>query len=141
MASLRPPLAIIFLLPVLLAAPPQAHGLSLSSLDRRVAPGDDFFTYANGAWLDSSMPGVMGLLWNLTNERVAALIQAAAASKAPVGSDRRKLGDCYSSLLDEAATEAKGLKPLRPTLQAIAAIRDRQALARQLGATLSTKAS
>ena len=139
MASLRPPLAISFLLPALVAAPPQVHGLSLSSLDRRVAPGDDFFAYANGAWLDSSMPGVMGLLGNLTNEQVAALIQAAAASKAPAGSDRRKLGDCYISLLDEATIEAKGLDPLRPTLQAIAAISDRQALARQLGTTLSTK--
>ena len=139
MASLRPSLAISFLLPALVAAPPQAHGLSLSSLDRRVAPGDDFFAHANGAWLDSSMPGVMGLLWNLTNERVAALIQAAAASKAPIGSDRRKLGDYYTSLLNEPAIEAKGLKPLRPTLKAIAAISNRQALARQLGAMLATK--
>lgn len=139
MVSLRPLLATILLLPALVGAPPQVHGLSLSSLDRRVAPGDDFFTYANGAWLDSSMPGVMGLLWDLTNERVAALIQAAAASKAPIGSDRRKLGDFYTSLLNEPAIEAKGLKPLRPTLKAIAAISNRQALARQLGAMLATK--
>ena len=37
----------------------------------------------------------------LTAERVAALLQAAASSKAVAGSDRRKTGDDYTSCMDE----------------------------------------
>jgi predicted metalloendopeptidase len=46
------------------------------------------------------------------------------------------VGDYYASTMDEAAIEAKGLSPLRPTLDHIAAIKDRPSLARFLGGTL-----
>ena len=31
-----------------------APGLDLAGMDRAIAPGDDFFRYANGAWLKSA---------------------------------------------------------------------------------------
>src|ERR1700730_15571067 len=33
---------------------PTLHGLDLAGIDRLVAPGDDFFRYANGAWLKAT---------------------------------------------------------------------------------------
>ena len=84
------------------------------------------------------MAGVNKLVDALTKERVASLLQAATLSKALAGSDRRKMGDYYTSFMDEKTIEAKGLKPLQATLQAIAAIADRKALSRNFGTSLYT---
>ena len=112
-------------------------------MDTAVAPGSDFFKYANGTWLerteipaDRSTYGAGVMLVELTDRRVAELIQNAVKSDAPAGSDTRKIGDYYTSFMDSAAIDAKGLAPLRPKLDSISAIRDRKDLARVLGAGL-----
>ena len=133
--------------PVLFAAPNPtpivSPGLDLSGMDRTVRPGQDFFTHANGAWLkateipaDRAAYGVGGVVNELTSQRTAALIQQAVKADAPKGSTAQKVGDYYASYMDEEAIEAKGLAPLQPTLDRIAAIQDRGALARFLGGTL-----
>jgi putative endopeptidase len=118
------------------------RGLDVAGIDRAVAPGDDFFRFANGAWLrateipaDRSTWGTDAELTELTDKRTAELIQNAGKAAAP-GTEARKIGDYYASFLDEAAVERRGLKPLEPGLQSIDAIRDRTALARALGRTL-----
>ena len=123
------------------AAP--SAGLDLAGMDSAVAPGDDFFAYANGAWSksteippDRSSWGTSGILAELTAKRTADLIAEAAKTSAPEGSDARKIGDTYNTFMDEAGIEAKGLTPLLPELAAIAAISDAQALARALGKTI-----
>jgi putative endopeptidase len=124
------------------AADPSGGGLDVEGLDRSVRPGDDFFAYANGGWLkraeipaDRSAYGTNAILTELTAKRTAELI-AEAAAQAPPGSDARKVGDYYASFLDEDAVEAKGLAPLKPALEKIAAIANRAGLARALGGTL-----
>jgi putative endopeptidase len=124
----------------------QAHsspGLDLAGMDPSVKPGDNFFYYANGTWLkrtaippDRSSYGVFAMLAELTDRRVAELIQEAAKANAPTGSELRKIGDYYTIFMDEAAIDAAGLKPLQPTLDSIATIRDRNDLARVLGSSL-----
>jgi putative endopeptidase len=140
-----PFLSLCLAVTALVAAPPKAvpHGLDLAGMDRAVAPGDDFFAYANGAWVkrteipaDRGSYGVGHEVADLTDRRTATLIKAAAAAKAPAGSDLRKIGDCYTSFMNEKVIEAKGLTPLKPTFQAIGAIQDRKELARYLGTTL-----
>jgi len=126
------------------AAPaPAPHGIDLAGMDRSVAPGDDFFRYANGTWLktaeipaDRSYWGTGGMLIELTARRTADLIAAASRTEAPAGSDARKIGDTYATFLDEKAIESRGLEPLRPALEDVAAISDDRALARALGGTL-----
>jgi predicted metalloendopeptidase len=122
---------------------PAARGIDLAGIDRTVAPGDDFFAYANGAWVktteippDRSSYGISTMLEELTSQRTAALIKQAAGRRSPAGSEARKIGDYYSSYMDEASIEAKGLRPLQPTLDRIAAIEDKEALVRALGGTL-----
>jgi putative endopeptidase len=122
---------------------PASVGLDLAGIDRSVAPGADFFAYANGTWMktteipaDRATYGVGAAVAELTNQRTNELIQQAAGANAPAGSEMRKIGDYYASYMDEAGIEAKGLAPLRPELDRINAIADRRALARVLGATL-----
>jgi predicted metalloendopeptidase len=118
-------------------------GLDFASIDRAVAPGDDFFRYANGTWLasaqippDRSSYGTGSMLVELTLQRTADLLRKVTASEAPAGSEARKIADYYTSFLLEAEIEKRGLQPLEPALKEIAAIGDRQHLARALGQTL-----
>ena len=122
---------------------PTSVGIDLAGIDRSVAPGADFFAYANGTWMrtteippDRATYGVAAVVAELTNQRTNELIQQAASANAPAGSETRKIGDYYASYMDEAGIEAKGLTPLRPELDRIHAIIDRRALARVLGGTL-----
>jgi putative endopeptidase len=113
-------------------------GLDLAGMDPKVKPGDNFFAYGNGGWdahteipADRSSWGTSGELQELTTARVQALIKGAA--KAPPGTEARKIGDYYSSYLDEVKIQSLGLKPLKPTLARIAAIKDKKALAAEFG--------
>jgi putative endopeptidase len=148
---------IVVHLAALLAAPlaadaqstpaPETHGIVVANMDRSVKPGDDFYDYANGDWLkrteippDRRYIDPNGLDFDdsndLTRKRIAGLIDEANKANAPAGSNARKIADLYNSYMDEATIEAKGLAPLRPRLDAIAAIRDKRDLARALGESL-----
>jgi len=126
------------------AAPAQqTHGIAVANMDRSVKPGDDFYQYASGDWIkrteipaDRAGVSVWDTLDDLSNKNTAALIADIAKSNAPAGSGARKVADLYNSYMDEAGIEARGLAPLRPHLDAIAAIRDKRELARALGETL-----
>ena len=118
------------------------RGLDVAGMDRSVAPGDDFFRYANGTWLehtqippDRSSWGTGEELTELTAKRTAELIRRAGTAAA-AGTEARKITDYYASFMDEAAIERLGLKPLESGLRSIDAINDRSALARALGRTL-----
>jgi predicted metalloendopeptidase len=85
---------------------------------------------------DRSAYGIGSMLDELTNKRTAELIKETASRHEAAGSEARKIGDYYSSYMDEARIEALGLKPLQPALGKIAAISDRRALAGALGGLL-----
>jgi len=121
---------------------PTGPAVNSSYMDRTVRPGDDFYEYANGEWMKrteipadhgETFPGMPVV--DETDKRVADLITDAAKNTAP-GDKARKIADLYNSYMDEAGIEAKGLKPLQPHLDAIAAIRNKRDLARALGETL-----
>jgi predicted metalloendopeptidase len=124
------------------AGTPASSGIDLAGMDPAVTPGNDFFAYANGGWIkrheippDRAAYGTGAMVQELTARRTAELI-ALAAKDAPAGSDAKKIGDYHASYLDEAGIAARGLAPLTPVLERIAAIADRHALAGALGATL-----
>jgi putative endopeptidase len=119
------------------------HGIVVSNMDTSVKPGDDFYGYANAGWVkhteippDRSRVGVFNGLDDLSNKRTAGLIEEAAKSNAPAASSVRKIAALYNSYMDEAAIEASSVAPLRPHLEAIAAIHDKRELARALGESL-----
>ncbi len=112
-------------------------------MDRSVKPGDNFYLYANRDWIkkteipnDRYYVGVFSILDDLANKRTADLIQEAAKANAASGSAQRKIADLYTSYMDEKAIEAKGLAPIKPHLDKIAAIRNKKELAFALGASM-----
>ncbi|HTS83430.1 MAG TPA: M13 family metallopeptidase [Myxococcaceae bacterium] len=120
-----------------------AGPIDLGAMDRSVHPGDDFFAYANGRWLttaeippDRPAWGVSGELDERIRRQVRDILEAAARSNAAPGSVERKVGDFYASAMDEAAVEARGLAPLKPALERIAAVKTRADLATYLGEEL-----
>ncbi len=127
-------------------APGTAPGIDLAGIDRSVPPGDDFFGYANATWLktteipaDRASYGSFAILAEEANRRTQGLIQQAANAPGASGSAdtaARKVGDYYLAYMDEAAIEAKGAAPVQAELAAIAALRDKRALARFLAGQL-----
>src|SRR6516164_5634928 len=117
-------------------------GIDLAGMDKSVAPGDDFNAYTNGGWIkatpipaDKSSYGAGAILVDETRKRLQTLFQESSGATAATG-DARKIGDYYTTYMDEAAIESKGIAPLKPELDEIAAIADRRALARALGGQL-----
>ncbi|HEV3512915.1 MAG TPA: M13 family metallopeptidase N-terminal domain-containing protein, partial [Candidatus Sulfotelmatobacter sp.] len=125
------------------AAAPETHGIVVANMDRSVKPGDNFYLYANGDWIKRAVipPDRAGVdVWtkldDLSNKRTAELIEEIAKSNPAAGSGTRKVADLYNSYMDEAAIEAKGMAPIKPYLDAVAAVHDKKELARALGQTL-----
>jgi putative endopeptidase len=112
-------------------------------MDKSVKPGDGFNNYVNGGWLkateipaDKASYGIDAKLADETRKRTVDLIQGAANHAGDSSGDAQKVGDFYSSFMDEATIEAKGLEPLKAQLDTIAAINDKHSLARIIGSTL-----
>ena len=106
-----------------------------------VSPGDDFYAYANAAWLaatalppDTPRWGARDELEALARGRIAALLSEGAA--APAGTPARKVADFHAAYLNEAAIEARGLAALEPLLDRIDAVADKTALVRLLGGSM-----
>jgi putative endopeptidase len=119
---------------------PLESGLVLENMDKSVDPGDDFFMYMNGAWLDQTeIPadkasyGGFTILNDEAQEHVKAIIEESASGDFPEGSDEQKVGDLYESYMDWEARNARGLEPLEPELERIAAIGDHDDLAVYFG--------
>ncbi|MGV6801427.1 MAG: M13 family metallopeptidase [bacterium] len=91
-------------------------GIELADMDETVAPGDDFYRYVNGKWLDSfeipaefSNYGSFTVLFERSEARVKDIIEAAAAADAPEGSIEQKIGSFYNAYLDTDGIDAKGM--------------------------------
>jgi putative endopeptidase len=117
-------------------------GIALSNIDRSVRPQDDLYQHVNGAWLkDTTIPddrpleGTFTALRDGSELAVKEIIEEAAAKGSEASGIERKIGDLYSSFMDEAAIEAKGLDPIRGRLAevfATASISELLALAGRL---------
>ena len=115
-------------------------GVDLADIDHAVKPGDDFDSYANGAWRakatipeDRSSVGVGFEVFQKSEKRNAELIQGLAAAKPQAGTDARRIADYYAAYMDQAAIEQRGLASLQPELDRIDAIASGADLARVLG--------
>ena len=116
------------------------HGIQLENIDRSVRPGDDFYLFANGAWIkrttippDRSSVGVFGVLSDTAARRMSALIEEVATSNAAPASESRKIADLYNSYMDTVTIDQRGLAPIKSQLDVINAIASKQDLARVLG--------
>ncbi|WP_282782304.1 MULTISPECIES: M13 family metallopeptidase [unclassified Nocardia] len=115
-------------------------GIDLSHVDASVRVQDDLFAHVNGQWLDSyeipadrAVDGAFRTLYDQAELDVQRIIQNAAASNAEPGTEERKIGDLYSSFMDETAVAAAGLTPIAEELEAVRAVTDRGEFAALLG--------
>ncbi|MDB5712309.1 MAG: endothelin-converting protein [Sphingomonas bacterium] len=106
-------------------------GIDLTAADKTVKPGDDFWTYANGAWAkrtpipaDKGGVGYGNILSDEAEANVRTILTDMAANPAAYGATGKQVGDFYASWMDEAGIEAKGTAPLKPYLAKIAAVND-----------------
>jgi putative endopeptidase len=118
-------------------------GIDLAGIDHAAKPGDDFFAYANGTWLqtaeipaDRSSTGTFLKVFEKAQQRTADLIRDAGKDNPAAGSNTRKIADYYAAFMDEATIEKHGLQPLQPELSAVDGIASRTDLARVLGSRL-----
>ncbi len=124
-----------------------SFGIDLSSLDKSVRPGDNFFNYVNGGWLktaaispDRSQTGSFQDLQILSETRLRALVdELDKKPEAQLSPEEKKLRDLYDSFEDTAAIEAAGLKPVQKDLAYFAGLKTRGDVARAMASvTLAT---
>ncbi|OBI06407.1 peptidase M13 [Mycolicibacter heraklionensis] len=128
-----------------MTSPAIRSGLDLTYVDSGVRPQDDLFGHVNGRWLDGyEMPpdratdGAFRALFDRAEIQVRELLTAAAesaaAGTAAPDTDERRIGDLYTSFLDEQTVRDRGVAPLLRELASIDAAVDRDALARVVAA-------
>jgi putative endopeptidase len=113
---------------------PQTKAIDPANLDLTIKPCDDFFHYANGEWLKKNpIPaafdqwGSFNILADHNSDVLHEILDDAAGdATAPLGSNKRKTGDFYSTGMDSAAIEALGAKPIAEYLSSIDAIKDQK---------------
>ena len=132
--------------PMLVAAQPSrpapgraqygAWGVDLAGRDLSVKPGDDFWAYANQAFVrahpipaDKNSYGLGDVLDDQIQSQLRDIVEHAPAT--PAG---RQVSTLYASWMDQAGIEARGTAPLRPWLDRINAVSDKAGLIRLFAA-------
>jgi putative endopeptidase len=109
-----------------------AAGFSIDNIDKTVDPCVDFFQYACGNWIKNSEIPADRSSWvsfvelderNLEVEH--GILEKAAAGGAGRSVVDQKIGDLYGACMNEKAADAKGIAPLKPTLDRVAAAKDK----------------
>ncbi|MCP1231082.1 M13 family metallopeptidase [Acetobacter indonesiensis] len=118
-----------------------AWGVDLAGRDTAEKPGNNFFKYANGTYLDhltipSDMTsyGPFNALAELSRQRVQTILNELSAHpvKHPA-SIEEKLGTFYASFMAEKSVEKQGTKPMQADLDAILKMKDAAAFATLAG--------
>jgi endothelin-converting enzyme/putative endopeptidase len=118
-----------------LTAIPYSPSLDLADMDRTADPCVNFYQYVCGGWMKNNPIPADQASWSvyarLTNENRQLLWgileqDAQLTNRTPV---QQKVGDYYAACMDTDAINGRGLAPLQPELDRIAAIQTREQLA------------
>jgi putative endopeptidase len=118
----------------------QRPGINPQYMDKNVKPGDDFFRYVNGAWVDKTeIPsdktrwGSFDELRENTNRDALEILKEAAANKSlSATSDEGKAANLYKTIMDTLARDKAGITPLKPYLKKIKKVKDVKSLEKLL---------
>ncbi len=114
---------------------PKVPAIDLANLDPSVAPNVDFYEYATGGWQqrnplkpEFSRYGSFDILRENNEIRINDLFAEMTRTKADAGSVEQKISDLYNMGLDSARLNREGAAPIRPMVERILAIADRDEL-------------
>src|SRR5437588_3224867 len=104
-----------------------AWGFDLAGADTKTKPGDDFFRYANGTWIDktqipSDKPAysLRLAMTDLTEQRLHELMETLVAKDVTNPSTlQEKVAAFYRSFMDEARIEELGAKSIEGVWAAV----------------------
>jgi len=108
---------------------------SIENIDKMLNPCTDFYQYACGNWLKHAEIPADQTSWISfveLDERNLDILRD-ILEKASVNDPNRdpisqKIGDFYGACMDEKAADEKGLAPLKPELDRIAEVKDKESL-------------
>jgi len=116
-------------------APAASQRFSIENIDQSADPCTDFYQYACGKWIARTEIPADQSSWVSfieLDERnqftMRDILEKAAVAEPKRDATAQKIGDFYSSCMDEPAAESKGSTPLQPDLDRIAAAKDKAAL-------------
>jgi len=112
-----------------------SEGFSIENIDKSIDPCTDFYQYACGNWLKNTEIPADQTEWvsftelyerNLVTLRE--ILEKASQQTTNRSAVEQKIGDYYGACMDEKAADSKGLDPLKPELEKIAAVQDKPTL-------------
>src|SRR5258708_289011 len=106
-----------------------------SAMDKSVDPCENFYEYACGSWRknnsipsDQSRWGRFNELTEYNRQVLHEILEKDSANDPKRSPAAQKIGDFYASCMDETAANAKGAAPLKPVLDRIAAVSNKDQL-------------
>ena len=107
-------------------------GINLDNLDRNASPQEDFYQYACGGWMkahpldaEHSRYGAFDFLAEENQKQLKGIIDEVSAKKNTPGSVADKIATLYNIGMDSVRLQQQGAEPLRPYLEEIAALKNR----------------
>jgi len=112
-------------------------GVDLDGIDPQTKPGNDFYTFAGGRWIkaqqipaDRSRWGMFDQLREESDANVRKILEEKVQEKPAKGTKEQKVADFYAAYLDTATIDKKGFEPAKPALDAIAAAKNHNDIAK-----------
>ncbi len=119
---------------------PTASGVDLQAIDKTTDPCQNFYQYACGNWIkENPVPpeysrwGRFNELQERNQEVLKKLLEDASKhqNRSPID---QKIGAFYESCMNEAAVDKAGYDPVKPGIERILALLDKDALAGEIAA-------
>lgn len=107
-------------------------GYDRANMNLSVKPGDDFVEYATGQFIknnplrpDQTSNGSFVDLYELNQKQINELILQFANNPQAKGSIGQKIATLYNQMMDSIGRDKKGYEPIKPILERVRAIKDR----------------